>query len=150
MATVFNNISDLNLEISKTNKEISDLQKQYSDTISLYNEYQRQYNEKMSENDTKNANIVLVRRNDADAQAKNLNTQIKIKQDYLNTLKENVVYFNENLSEADKAELKIEQTNAEASKASFMQGTTKYLIYGTIALVIVIGVIIVLRKKLAA
>jgi chromosome segregation ATPase len=147
-------VSALLNDLDQTNARVNLLQKEFNDLDELAREYDRQSVTQAANGDYTNSTISAGRRDstviDRNAKKGDLDTakarQSQLQSDYNTAL----ATLSPEEQAAAKAEEVLKQTQAEASKASFMQGTTKYLIYGTIALVIVIGVIIVLRKKLAA
>lgn len=147
-------------QIDKIQAELTALKNQqtaaYSDLLNKRNveaEYKRQYDEKVSEGDRTNYLYIeqylltpaTVARTNAEAAYNDISNLVTLKDAELTTASENPLFVEE---EQSAFEEKLEQAKAATSRA--VQGTTKYLIYGAIALVIVIAAVVIIRKKLKA
>lgn len=154
MANLLEDIQATIAQLATANANVSKYQLQYDNLNKEAVEFQRQSTYHANRNDYTNSAIT-----------DRLRDEKIIERDAAKSLLDSAIITRDNLSKRlqdlqatltpeqkaqvqTDANLAIEQ--AKANQLKLTQGTTKYLIWGAVALVIVIGAIIILRKKLAA
>lgn len=150
----FSNIDSLKRLLDAAEQELTKARKAWSDSDALAREYDRQSVAHAANGNYQDSQIAAQRRDSEMKNTASLKVTLDSRQkDYDAALSAYNTALN-SLTPEQKADIKVQQDAVAAApglqKAALTQTTTKYIIYGTIALVVLIGVIILIRKKLKA
>lgn len=154
MANLLEDIQATISQLAAANANVFKYQTEFDKLSAEVSEYQRQSTYHASRQDYTNSAITDRLRDDKILEktaTKGLLDQAIITRD---NLAKRLQDLQATLTPEQKAQVQTDANlaieKAKENQLKLSQGTTKYLIWGAVALVIVIGAIIILRKKLAA